>query len=176
MHRRLTDVAAPSDLILTQAEIVSEPKYLSDCPHGHLFLGHESPPRPVEKLRSLVVQRLCSDEVFFRKSFRHVNNDSDAGRFFYSPFVGILYSHARNPYSEFIGTPYSHRPESAPDRLSRSGCSGSYSNPRGPGSAAVVRALSAAILRCTSSLDADEDEVSAGTGWLAGSGLDWVLR
>src|SRR5581483_12416149 len=78
MHRRLTDVAAPSDLILTQAEIVSEPKYLSDCPHGHLFLGHESPPRPVEKLRSLVVQRLCSDEVFFRKSFRHVNNASES--------------------------------------------------------------------------------------------------
>src|SRR5581483_5333007 len=107
MHRRLTDVAAPSDLILTQTEIVSEPKYLSDFPHGHLFLGHESPPRPVEKVRSPVVQRLRPDETFFRKSFRHVNKRFRRGRFFYSPFVGILYSHARNPYSEFIGTPHS---------------------------------------------------------------------
>src|ERR1700751_2511465 len=81
MHRRLTDVATPSDLILAQTEIVSEPKYLSDFPHGHLFLGHESPPRPVEKVRSPVVQRLRSDETFFRKSFRHVNNDSGAGFF-----------------------------------------------------------------------------------------------
>ena len=42
--------------------------------------------------------------------------------------------------------------------LRRSGSSGSYSNPGGPGSAAVLRALSAAILRCTSSLDADAGE------------------
>ena len=41
VHRRLTDVAAPSDLILPQAEIVSEAKYLFDLPHGHPFLGHE---------------------------------------------------------------------------------------------------------------------------------------
>ena len=35
----------------------------------------------MEELRSLVVQRLRPDELFFRKSFRHVNNDSDAGDF-----------------------------------------------------------------------------------------------
>src|SRR5205823_12542362 len=41
----------------------------------------KSPPRPVEELRSPVVQRLRSDELFFRKSFRHVNNDSDPADF-----------------------------------------------------------------------------------------------
>src|SRR3954453_19994396 len=71
---------------------------------------------------------LVSDEVFFRKPFRHVNNDSDPVKLLYSPFVGmrdsharnlysefigIPYSHARNLYSEFIGIPYSHGPESA---------------------------------------------------------------
>src|SRR5438045_3668862 len=39
------------------------------------------PPRPVEELRSPVVQRLRLNETFFTKSFRHVNNDSDAGAF-----------------------------------------------------------------------------------------------
>jgi hypothetical protein len=34
VYRRLTDVAAPSDLILAQTEIVSEAKYLFDFPHG----------------------------------------------------------------------------------------------------------------------------------------------
>jgi DNA-directed RNA polymerase specialized sigma24 family protein len=42
----------------------------------------KSPPRPVEELRSPVVQRLrAPDELFFRKSFRHVNNDSDPAVF-----------------------------------------------------------------------------------------------
>src|SRR5690348_11016599 len=41
----------------------------------------KSPPRPVEELRSPVVQRHRSDELFFRKSFRHVNNDSDSASF-----------------------------------------------------------------------------------------------
>src|SRR5438270_8933834 len=41
----------------------------------------KSPPRPVEELHSPVVQRLRSDELFFRKSFRHVNNDSDPADF-----------------------------------------------------------------------------------------------
>src|SRR5207248_10896759 len=41
----------------------------------------KSPPRPVEELRYPVVQRLRSDELFFRKSFRHVNNDSDPADF-----------------------------------------------------------------------------------------------
>src|SRR5207237_10555864 len=41
----------------------------------------KSPPRPVEELRSPVVQRLRSDELLFRKSFRHVNNDSDPADF-----------------------------------------------------------------------------------------------
>ena len=61
---------------------------------------------------------------------------------------------------------------SRPDRLSRRGSSGSYSNPGGPGSAAVLRALSAAILRCTSSLDDAVATVSAATGLLTGSGFD----
>jgi hypothetical protein len=39
------------------------------------------------------------------------------------------------------------------DRLRRGGSPGSYSNPRGPASAAVLRALDAAILRYTSALD-----------------------
>src|SRR4051794_17443901 len=56
---------------------------------------------------------LVSDEVFFRKPFRHVNNDSDPVKLLYSPFVGIRYSHARNLDSEFIGIPDSHGPESA---------------------------------------------------------------
>jgi hypothetical protein len=42
----LTDVAAPRNLILAQAKIVSESKYLSDFPHGHLFLGHEASSTP----------------------------------------------------------------------------------------------------------------------------------
>src|SRR5436190_9760214 len=42
----------------------------------------KSPPRPVEELPSPVVQRPRSDEAFFRKSFRHVNNDSDPADFF----------------------------------------------------------------------------------------------
>src|SRR6185312_14399870 len=41
----------------------------------------KSPPRPVEELRSPVVQRRRPDELFFRKSFRHVNNDSDSASF-----------------------------------------------------------------------------------------------
>src|SRR5690242_5341709 len=41
----------------------------------------KSPPRPVEELHSPVVQHLRPDELFFRKSFRHVNNDSDGGDF-----------------------------------------------------------------------------------------------
>src|SRR5213595_1487970 len=49
----------------------------------------KSPPRPVEELRSPVVQRLRSDELFFRKSFRHVNNDSDPADF--------LFTFSRNP-------------------------------------------------------------------------------
>ena len=51
-----------------------------------------------------------------------------------------------------------------------------YSNPPVPGSAAVLRALSAAILRCTSSRDADAGEVSAAAGLLTGSGFDLVPR
>ena len=62
------------------------------------------------------------------------------------------------------------------DRLSRSAWSGSYSNTGGADSAAVLRALSAAILRCTCSLDADTGEVSAATGLLTGSGFDLVPR
>jgi hypothetical protein len=48
--------------------------------------------------------------------------------------------------------------------LNRSGWSGSYSNPPEPGSAGVLRALRAAILRRTSSLDPAVGEVSAATG------------
>ena len=55
------------------------------------------------------------------------------------------------------------------DRLRRSGWSGSYLNAGGLGSAAVFRALSAAILRCTSSLDAEAGEVSASIGLPTGS-------
>src|SRR5579864_2836008 len=62
------------------------------------------------------------------------------------------------------------------DRLSRSGWSGSYSNGGGPGFAAVLRTLSAAILRCASARDADAGEVSAATGLLTGSGFDLVPR
>src|SRR5947209_5833517 len=56
---------------------------------------------------------LVSDEVFFRKLFRHVNKGFRSGEFLYSPFVGIRYSHARNLDSELIGIPYSHGPEFA---------------------------------------------------------------
>src|SRR5271168_4790688 len=65
---------------------------------------------------------------------------------------------------------------SRPDRLSRRGSSGLYSNPRVPGSTAVLRALSAAILRCACSLDADAGEVSAAPGLPTGSGFDLVPR
>src|SRR5438105_8786817 len=50
----------------------------------------KSPPRPVEELRSPVVQRLRSDELFFRKSFRHVNNDSDPADFSIHLFLESL--------------------------------------------------------------------------------------
>src|SRR5881275_2083328 len=50
----------------------------------------KSPPRPVEELRSPVVQRLRSDELFFRKSFRHVNNDSDPADFSIHLFLEAL--------------------------------------------------------------------------------------
>jgi hypothetical protein len=51
----------------------------------------KSPPRLVEELPSPVVQRRPRpDETFFRKSFRHVNNDSDPASFFYPLPAGFL--------------------------------------------------------------------------------------
>src|SRR5689334_11330463 len=79
----------------------------------------KSPPRPVEELHSPVVQHLRPDELFFRKSFRHVNNDSDGGDFsihlfseslIHMPgiFIQNLSEHpihiARNPHSRRRGS------------------------------------------------------------------------
>src|SRR4051794_25647098 len=54
----------------------------------------KSPPRLVEEVPSQVVQRHRPDESFFRKSFRHVNNDSDSSDFsihlFSESFIHIL--------------------------------------------------------------------------------------
>src|SRR6476469_5412610 len=91
----------------------------------------KSPPCPVEELPSPLVQRRRSNELCFRKSFRHVNNVSHPGSFlihfppeslFTSP--ESLFRIYRNPpfTSPGIRTPPRQRLMSGGTSPSRRGC------------------------------------------------------
>src|SRR5450755_489077 len=55
----------------------------------------------------------AADEDFFRKSFRHVNNDSDLGSLFYSFCPGIVIHIAPESLFTSARNDYSHAPEYA---------------------------------------------------------------
>src|SRR5271169_6684683 len=73
--------------------------------HGHTLLGHE-----VSSTCHGEVSTPCcpappsADEDSFRKSFRHVNNDSGRGSFFIHSVPESLFTSPRNPYSHQPGT------------------------------------------------------------------------